>query len=143
MSVDADGDASFAVGVAGADDRYGEAFFAVFFHQVFFAGDFVAGVLPVRVGEGRAFGVAVVGGGLVVGRCGADEDVLAGFAVEEAVVAFYVFLFEGDEFAYGVEGEALEFLGDVFFVVDVGGDLMYIFGDDVFSGAAVEEPYFP
>ena len=86
----ADGHATLAIGMAGADDGDRKAVFTVFLHEERFAGNLVARVLPIRVGEGSALGDDVRGGGLVVGRGGTDVDILTTATLEETDIALYL-----------------------------------------------------
>ena len=117
------GDAGVGVGVGGPDDGEGEAGFAVGGAEEILGGDFVPGVGPEGIVEGRGFVVEVVGGGFLVdGACG-DEDVLVGAIGEEVEVAGDVVGVIGDEVDDGVEaavgGEGGAGGGGV---ADVGGD---------------------
>ena len=66
----------FIIGMAGSDDGDGESFLAVFCHKSFFAGYFVSGVLPIRVGKGCTFSDPVMGKRLLVSRCRTYKDEL-------------------------------------------------------------------
>ena len=72
-----------AIGQRGADDGDRETLFAIGPQQALLAGDLVARILPVGVGQRRRFGDQIVRRRLLVGAGGADEDVLPGAAAEQ------------------------------------------------------------
>ncbi len=104
-----------------AHDRRGEALVAVRLHQALFAGDLVAGVLPVGVGERCGLGDEVVGRRLLVRRGRADEDVLPDPAPEQCEVALDVIRRVGDPVDDDVELQAPQRRMHVIRAVDVGG----------------------
>ena len=143
LSVGAHGNVPLVIGVAGADDGDREAFLPVFFHQEFLAGDLVAGIEPVGIAQGRALGDDVAGRRFVIGGGGADIDILAGFAPEEAVIPLHILHGEADEFADGVEGQALQLLGGALFIMDVRRNLVDPFGNHLLPGSPVQKINLP
>ena len=103
QSVKTYGYASFAIGVTWANDGYWKSFFAVVFHQQFFARNFVARVFPMRIAKRGAFVDDVVACWLGIGRCRTDVNVLACAAGKESVVAFNLLRHKTNEFAYSIE----------------------------------------
>ena len=89
-AVDGERDLRVAVGEGRTDDGDREAFLAVGAHQPVFAGDFLLGIGPEGIREGRRFGDEVVPDGLLVGAGRTDEDELPGAAAKEFEVAFDV-----------------------------------------------------
>ena len=92
-----------AIGVAGAHDSHRKAFLPVPLHQEIFAGDLIAGILPVRVCQGGAFGDGQRGHGLLVCRRAADKNVLGRAPRKQAHVTLDVLLGKGDEIHRHVE----------------------------------------
>jgi hypothetical protein len=95
---------------------------AIGLHEEVFAGDFVARVLPVGVGEWGGFGDEVVADGALIGTGGADEDELAGAIAEEADVALDLVGCESNPVDYCVPVLIGEGGGDGRFIGDIGGD---------------------
>ena len=119
FTVESGWDGRKVIGVRGADDGEGEAARAVFSHQKVFARDFVARVFPTRVGKRRRLGDQVVRGRFLVGGGGADEDVLARLAGEDADVTRDLVGGECDPVDDSVKHLSREGLCDSGFVVDV------------------------
>ena len=65
---------AFVIGMAGTDDGHRETIFPVLLHQVFFAGDFVAGILPIRIMQRSALGDEIIGAGLLISGGGGNID---------------------------------------------------------------------
>ena len=136
-------DAALVVGVAGTDDGDRIALRAEFLHQEILARDFVAGVLPVRVGERRALRDEGVDRRLLVGRGGADVHVLLRLAAEQAPVAFHLRRHEADEVADAVPLHAGQLGGCVRLVGDVRVDDLDAGGYGFPARAAVKERQLP
>ena len=136
-------DTALVIGVAGTDDRYREAFFPVFFHQKFLAGDLVAGILPVGIAECGALRDDIAGSRFMIRRCGTDVDILIGPAPEKTVIPFHIRHGKSNEFADGIKVHILQFFSCFLFVMDVRDDLVDTFGNDTFPVAPVEQPDLP
>lgn len=85
------------VGMAGTDDCNGETVCAIGCHQHFFRFYLVTGILPIGIDQRGAFGYAVIGQWLLVGRGTADKDILPRFILEQADITLHVFCRIADE----------------------------------------------
>ena len=88
--MNADGYATFAIGMAGTDDGHRETVVAVFTHQQLLACNLVARILPVRIGQRRTLGDDMICRRLVVGRGRRDIDILPCTSAEQPDVAFHL-----------------------------------------------------
>ena len=140
QSMDADGHATLTIGVAGADDGNGETVVAPLAHEQFLAGNLVARVLPMGIGQRGSLGDDVIGGRFVIGRSRRYIDVLARAALEEPDVALHLRGQEADELADGIELCVAQLAQHLVGIVDVGDDLFHTGGHLVLTGAAIEQP---
>ena len=140
--MDADGDAAFAVSVAGAHDGDGEAVFPEVLHQQRFAGCLVARVLPVGVHERCLFSDEIALCGLPVGRGGADIDILVRAVPEHAEVAFDLEGEEADELADRVENLVTQAFFHESLVVDVSDNVPDAGGHLSRAVPQVQQPQF-
>ena len=132
-----------AIGVAGAHDSHRKAFLPVPLHQEIFAGDLIAGILPVRVCQGGAFGDGQRGHGLLVCRRAADKNVLGRAPRKQAHVTLDVLLGKGDEIHRHVEPLVSQCGLHRSFVMDVCCKHPRAPGRAGRVGAAVEQRQFP
>ena len=137
------GNAALVIGMAGPHDGYREAVFPVFPHQVFLAGDLVAGILPVGIGQGGALRDAEIRGGLMIGRGGADVDILVRPAAEQPHVPFHLVHGEADELAHHVEGHVPDQPEHLRLVVDGRHQGMHPRGRLRLPAAPVQQPDLP
>src|ERR1700694_377750 len=79
-----------AIGKGRANDGDRKSFFSICLKQTLFAGNFVSGIVPVRISQRRRFGNQIVGGGCLIGAGGTDESVLPGSSPEQLQVALDV-----------------------------------------------------
>ena len=113
---------NFVVGVRRPDDHHREAFFTIGAGQTFFAQDFLLRIRPEGIEGGRRFGQDVGGGGLLVDRGRADEDILIAFAAKQIDVALDLVRVEGDPVDHHVEMLVAERRRHLIGLVDVGGE---------------------
>ena len=72
----------FIVNVGGPNDRHRKAAAPVFCHQQLLAGDFVSGILPIRIFQRSAFRNHWAHQWLLIRRPGSDKEILAAFSPE-------------------------------------------------------------
>ena len=94
---------ALVVCVRRADDRHREPALAVRLHQQVLAGDLVAGVLPEGVPQRSGLRDRKPRGRRLVGRRGADEDVLVAPSLEQLHVGAHLVRCEGQELGDDVE----------------------------------------
>ena len=122
VALDGEGQAALVVGMARADDGDREAVFPVHAHEVLFAGNFIAGVCPVRIGQRRALGDQIVRKRFLVCRGRGDEHELLRPAGKEAEIALKLVGREGDKIAHAVKRHAFKRLCRLHLVTNVRGD---------------------
>lgn len=86
-----------------ADYGDGKCFLAQRAHEAIFAGDFVARIIPVRIGERRGFGDEPMGKRFLIRARAADENILRGASAKESDALFDFRQGERNEIGDGVE----------------------------------------
>ena len=126
------------VGQGGTHDGHRETLIPISAHQPFLAGDLVAGVVPVRVGQRSVLRHHRVGQRFLVGGGRGDEDVLFRPAREQAQIALHVRGGKPDPVHHHIPGPPFQGAGRAGLVADVrhqGGRA----GNAVVAGTAVQK----
>ena len=136
VSVNSKRNRAFIISVAWSDYCYRKLFFAVKLHEVVFAGNLVAGILPVRICKRSFFADDIVAARLLVGRRRTYIHKLTDLAFEQAVVAFKLFRHKTNKVAGNVKVHAFEFGGCSSLVVYVYCNKMCAFKTRVIIAVA-------
>ena len=141
-TMNAHGYTTLTISVAGTYDRNWESFLAVVLHQEFLTGNFVAGILPMRISQCCSFIDDIVASRLVVSRSGTDIDILTGTTSKETMITLYLLRNEADEFTHSVKLSVTYQTEYFSLIVDIGHNLLHTFRHFVTATATIEKPQF-
>ena len=110
------------VGMAGTDDCNRETVCAIGCHQHFFRFYLVTGILPIGIDQWGAFGYAVIGQWLLVGRGTADKDILPRFILEQADITLHVFCRIANELCNHIVMFGHDGFCHSFFIINIRND---------------------
>ena len=95
--------ASFVIGMAGADQGYGESVCFVAFEQILFNLNLLSRILPIRICKRRSLCDHIILNGFMIGRCRRDKEKLLRFTLKHPEISLCLFFVETDKIANRIE----------------------------------------